>query len=77
MWTNQDAASLSKYVSEHPAFIRELENRMPEIKTESTDGAAMSGARHAGAIDILRAIDDMQGEQGDVKATPFIDAEKD
>lgn len=76
-WNDQDAAGLSSYIAKHPKFLEELETRVPEIKTETTEGTAMSGARHAGAEDIIKAIKDMMGDQSDVRTTPFINPTQD
>lgn len=78
IWNDGDAARLRQFVSINPDFLDELESRVPKIITDQTmEVAAMSGARHAGASDLVKAIkEDMQGIQSDVRSTPFIDPSK-
>lgn len=76
-WNANDAASLDKYLADHPRVIEELESRMPEIKTETVDGTAMSGARHAGAEDLLKALLGMRSQGPEAEGAGFIDPSKD
>lgn len=76
-WNATDAASLDKYLADHPKVVRELEARMPEIKTETVEGSAMSGARHAGALDLLNALRGMRSQGPEAEGAGFIDPSKD
>lgn len=75
MWTAQDAVRLHDYISRNPNFLEELKGRMPKIETSTVEGTAMSGARHAGAEDLMRALEEMQSEQADEAKSAFVGTE--
>lgn len=64
-WTTTDAVRLRAFIEKNPNFIAELESRMPKIDVTSSDRAAMSGAQHSGAEQVIKEINLMLQDQAD------------